>query len=94
MKMTTEAVICFTESSDGINISPRSFYFVRKWIAPAHRLAHDCSAGPGGPRAVRLAVTGLSDPLRAPAFAQAPNARPPPDASNGQEQMNEKEACA
>ncbi|BFH67151.1 hypothetical protein J27TS7_14030 [Paenibacillus dendritiformis] len=44
--------------------------------------------------AARLAVTGLSDPLRAPAFAQAPNARPPPDASNGQEQMNEKEACA
>ncbi|CAH8707861.1 hypothetical protein M5W83_00715 [Paenibacillus thiaminolyticus] len=27
-------------------------------------------------RAERLAVTGLSDPMRAPAFAQAPNARP------------------
>ncbi|RJG21895.1 hypothetical protein [Paenibacillus thiaminolyticus] len=87
-------MICFTESSDGINISPRSFYFVRKWIAPAHQLAHDCSAGQGGPRAECLKVTSLSDPLRASHLRKRRMRGLPPDASDGQEQMNEKEACA
>ncbi|MBG9795872.1 hypothetical protein ABD76_26900 [Paenibacillus dendritiformis] len=94
MKVTTEAVICFTESSDGIYISPRSFYFVRKWIAPALRLAQDCSAGQGG----SMRTPGGNRPLGS--GATLPHSRkcrkgcPLPDAGDGQEQMNEKEACA